>query len=380
MSKTILLDVLEYRVMTRLKQRLDLEVKELALHESSVEDFQNFEGRGKGIKIKSARMVGEISKPELMIDFEWKFENTGLEIKQWTLFVNKIRKNQEFEARALAIVSEIDEARVDWRWVAMPFPDGHGPSIGSDLKLNIGQTEERADWLLSLAIGLGLTPYADRLDGKWEDYYEYYKPKGQEVMHNWVKYPSATVARWAVFLDHLSANFEHDSNANYDLGDGVRYGPNFRVSAWDSLYIDVKGGPPTEEEQDKARRLSKNWKDVLITFGEMNTKGWLFRNGERKAGNFTILDCPRCDRIILNCHEEGSNGVRWSCNFLGTPPWCDNKNCIKPSFPALNRVKNFFKHPKSRGKIESTDQFPGLYDNVKAALMAAKRERFSDHN
>ena len=84
MTNPTLLDTLEFRVMTRLKQRLDPEVKELSLHKCDVEDFQNFEGRGKDIKTQRARMVGEISRPALMIYFEWELENTGLGIKQWT--------------------------------------------------------------------------------------------------------------------------------------------------------------------------------------------------------------------------------------------------------------------------------------------------------
>lgn len=383
MRKPTFLGVLEDRVMTRLKQHLDAELEKLALHECSVEDFQSFEGRGEHINIQRVRMTGELAHPALMIDFEWKLENTGLGIKQWTLFVDEFRRDRAFGARALIMISENDEARVDWTVKSGLLP-GVGPLIFSDLKLNIGQTEERADWFLSLAIGLGLEPYSYELDGTWEGYYERYKPKGQEVMYNWVKYRSQTVARWAVFLDHLGIEFSDDSYRPYDLGDGVRGTTDFHISAWD-LRIDVHEEAPTEEVQEIARRLSNGSQRVLVTFGEMNTNGWLFRNGERKMGNFTILDCRRCDRVVLCCHHEAPTGERWSWDLLGEPGWCDEENCVKNFLPLLlpllnsDWVKRIIKRPKPSGKMGYSDQKPGLYDNVKAALTAAKRERFGVH-
>ena len=74
-------------------------MKELSLHNSSVEDFQNFQGRGKGIKVQRARVVGELSSPDLLIDFEWDQDCTGLGIKQWT--------EKSIEVRALNVTMPV---------------------------------------------------------------------------------------------------------------------------------------------------------------------------------------------------------------------------------------------------------------------------------
>ncbi|MBT8004183.1 MAG: hypothetical protein HN578_14825 [Rhodospirillales bacterium] len=373
MADTTLLDLIEHRVMTRLKQRLDEEVKELSLHNSSVEDFQNIQGCGKSIKVQRARVVGELSSPDLLIDFEWDQDSTGLGIKQWTLFFEDIGRKLSFGPRALIMTSENDEARVDWSMHRMPIPDGHGPFLGSDLHLSIGQTEERADWLLSLAIGLGL----DEFDKKWEKYYDDYRPSGLEVMYNWVKYPFDAVARWAVFLENLGASFSNESYHSYNLGDGIWYSSDFLISWWD-LRIVVKEEPPSEQEQDYIRRLGKGMTAVLVTFGELNTKGWLFRGGEKMAGNCRILDCLNCDRTVLCLHEEGPDGGRWSWDLLGKPAWCNEENCAKQMPPLISWdwAKSLIRNPKSNREPEYSIQNPGLYNKVKAAQDIAKSERF----
>ena len=71
-----------------------------------------------------------------------------------------------------------------------------------------------------------------------------------ETIYNGYRFRSRLEARWAVFFDALGVDYEYEPEG-YELGDGERYLPDFRVKCYGTrgykegdpfdLYIEVKG-------------------------------------------------------------------------------------------------------------------------------------------
>src|SRR5947209_16687637 len=78
---------------------------------------------------------------------------------------------------------------------------------------------------------------------------------------------SRTEARWAIFFDTLQIPYRYEAEG-YDL-DGVRYLPDFWLPGLDG-WVEIKGEPPREADQEKARRLAlKSGKEVYTLIGDV---------------------------------------------------------------------------------------------------------------
>lgn len=67
------------------------------------------------------------------------------------------------------------------------------------------------------------------------------------------KFRSRLEARWAVFFDHLGIRWDYESEG-FELGNGLRYLPDFWLPDWD-IWLEIKPGPPDEVARTKAMRL-----------------------------------------------------------------------------------------------------------------------------
>lgn len=73
-------------------------------------------------------------------------------------------------------------------------------------------------------------------------------------------------ARWAVFFDHLGIKFDYEPEG-FDLGNGLRYLPDFWLPDW-SMWVEVKPGPPDDVGREKACRLCVlTQKPILVVAG-----------------------------------------------------------------------------------------------------------------
>lgn len=184
--------------------------------------------------------------------------------------------------------------------------------------------------------------------------------KALETVYNGVKYRSRIEARWAVFFDKagIEAHYEPEG---FDLGDGVKYLPDFYLPTWDT-YFEVKGPEPTEAEREKAERLSAmSGKTVMLVHGGIGDgkyNGALFRDGAAVAGpndeavRYSFLDCRRCERAVLYDYHSGDGREGWG--WSEGKPKCDRRDC--------------------------GDRTPGLYHRVRDAFAAAEAERFGVHD
>jgi hypothetical protein len=87
-----------------------------------------------------------------------------------------------------------------------------------------------------------------------------------QTVYKGCRFRSRLEARWAVFLDALGADWSYETEG-FDLS-GTWYLPDFWVKDWDT-WLEIKGPPPSEEEQNKCRLLANaSGKKVLLISGE----------------------------------------------------------------------------------------------------------------
>jgi hypothetical protein len=376
---------IEYRVMLQLYLRLKEDVKRIGLYGMELENIRNADGRGKFIRPLGATFGGKVSAPEIIIDFDWIYGNPeGLGIDKWSMTFDPDKGEESWLSGFILDLGDY-KARIEWGWGFLsPIPDGHGPGfIYKGSNLDFDHPEEKADWLLKLAIGLDLGDGEASSGSNWEHYYEKFRPQGDQVYADSQIYPSDLVGRWGAFLRQIGAHPEVQGDHKFNLGDGVWGNCHFKVSHWD-MYIGISEDPPTEEQQEIARRLAKGFNEVLWSFGKFNTDGWLFKNSEIVGTGCRILDCRNCDRVVLERYERGRGQGEWNWGPLQERDWCNKKDCI-----GMNRAMEILPHMGLAGKMimkfmpsepPYESQKPGLYNKVKAAQEESEDVEFRRAN
>jgi hypothetical protein len=91
--------------------------------------------------------------------------------------------------------------------------------------------------------------------------------KAIETVYNGYRFRSRLEARWAVFFDTLGVNYEYEQEG-YNLGNGVRYLPDFYFPEWDK-YIEVK--PWSKMQPDELHKcgllVQRSEKTVMLLRG-----------------------------------------------------------------------------------------------------------------
>ncbi len=128
--------------------------------------------------------------------------------------------------------------------------------------------------------------------------------KAIETVYNGYRFRSRLEARWAVFFDTLGIKYEYEKEG-YDL-DGTWYLPDFWLPKHE-LWVEIKGGHPTESEMDKAAKLTEHThKRTSILWGNIKTDHnstysfALFKTGKAGMGSREEwCECPICGEIGL---------------------------------------------------------------------------------
>lgn len=130
-----------------------------------------------------------------------------------------------------------------------------------------------------------------------------------------ILYRSRTEARWAVFMDKAGVPFHYEMEG-FDLGDGIRYLPDFFLPNQDA-WLEIKGVDLTTIEETKAEQLCfKTGKQVFTIVGPPSAscmkRGFarvIFPPCEGTEGQLAYDDsrqwceCPHCGRVEL--HFDG---------------------------------------------------------------------------
>lgn len=95
-----------------------------------------------------------------------------------------------------------------------------------------------------------------------------------ETRYKGYRFRSRLEARWAVFFDVLGIGWEYEPEG-FEMDDGTRYLPDFllhRVWGGESVFVEVKAGPGSKEEDwAKAKKLSAH-KPILLLAGAPREK------------------------------------------------------------------------------------------------------------
>jgi hypothetical protein len=91
--------------------------------------------------------------------------------------------------------------------------------------------------------------------------------KAIETVYNGYRFRSRLEARWAVFFDALGLPYEYEREG-FDLGDGVRYLPDFWLPTIDAWY-EIKPELPKDGPDPKLVRLAqRSRRDVYLCAGD----------------------------------------------------------------------------------------------------------------
>lgn len=92
--------------------------------------------------------------------------------------------------------------------------------------------------------------------------------KAIQTEYNGYLFRSRLEARWAVFFDALHIEYQYEPEG-FELGDGLRYLPDFWLPDYD-CWLEIKGGQPNRDEVLKAKLLMKHSDQrVMIAFGDI---------------------------------------------------------------------------------------------------------------
>ena len=153
---------------------------------------------------------------------------------------------------------------------------------------------------------------------------ERFQLKPIETTYSGVLYRSRSEARWAVFMDSLQLEHRYEFEG-YDLGDDLRYLPDFLVPSLD-FWVEVKGADPVDDECERAHRLAvSSGKPVYVFFGGMAdptanagpaTAYAFFADGSADHG-YLWCECAVCGNLgiefegrsdRLSCKERAGKG------------------------------------------------------------------------
>lgn len=127
-----------------------------------------------------------------------------------------------------------------------------------------------------------------------------------ETEYNGYRFRSRLEARWAVFFDELDVPYEYEPEG-FELGDGIRYLPDFRLPTWDA-WVEIK---PNMNDCDMERAM-----ELLRALVESTGRFGLLFIGDvwpdrteillaRPEGYWTnrsytcIAQCSLCDGLCL---------------------------------------------------------------------------------
>jgi len=140
--------------------------------------------------------------------------------------------------------------------------------------------------------------------------------KAIETRYNGYPFRSRLEARWAVFFDYLSIEYDYEPEG-YKLGKDIFYLPDFWLPN-QKLWIEIKGPEPSNEEQQKACELAlASGHRASIFTGKIKVPQstndlWgatdatmFFPDGGIDCG-YIWCKCPTCDKLDVQFCGRGS--------------------------------------------------------------------------
>ena len=93
--------------------------------------------------------------------------------------------------------------------------------------------------------------------------------KALETEYKGYRFRSRLEARWAVFFDAAGIKYQYEPEG-FDLGDGIRYLPDFYLPE-DDVWVEIKGKTPDEKDVEKMLRFGQK------VCGDMTETGTRYR-------------------------------------------------------------------------------------------------------
>lgn len=124
-----------------------------------------------------------------------------------------------------------------------------------------------------------------------------------ETNYGGYRFRSRLEARWAVVFDCMGLRWEYEPEG-FEMGDGVRYLPDFRLPEL-SLWLEVKPPIPVAAEDVKkigafqfalAQSSANPWR-MLVLWGTPGEHE--IRNESNASGASEFLSCPKCRRVLI---------------------------------------------------------------------------------
>jgi hypothetical protein len=207
--------------------------------------------------------------------------------------------------------------------------------------------------------------------------------KAIETVYNNYRFRSRLEAKWGVFFDALSIEYRYEPEG-FELGDGIRYLPDFYLTQL-KYWIEVKPDIPTTEEREKAIRLSvTTQKPVIILSGDAwdTVQGYGFVSCDDtfkdalKEGQFeefktywlSQTECIGIDPLIGN--YWGANFDR--CYTWSRAYWCQCQKCMSVGIYAMIGIT------PHKDNMPCCDQHKYKFDtpDLRTAYTAARQARF----
>jgi hypothetical protein len=123
-----------------------------------------------------------------------------------------------------------------------------------------------------------------------------------ETEYKGYRFRSRLEARWAVIFEWMDVQWKYEPQG-FNLPNNGRYLPDFLLPNFEAIlrqttpareagiWIEVKGGDPTQDEKDKARELARESRlPALIVCGvEEGSTAWLYpHHGGQPMGSTTV--------------------------------------------------------------------------------------------
>ena len=145
-----------------------------------------------------------------------------------------------------------------------------------------------------------------------------------ETHYKGYRFRSRLEARWAVFFDTLGVQWVYEPEG-FELGDGVRYLPDFWLPQQE-CWVEIKGAKPSEKEMDKMIALKEaTGKDGFIFYGQLalpddNVYPWA-PPAYDPDWPYHWCECPQCGQLGIQ-FDGRSDRLPCKESYDGTEPGC----------------------------------------------------------
>lgn len=149
----------------------------------------------------------------------------------------------------------------------------------------------------------------------------------KQTEYRGIVFRSRTEARWAVFLDHIGAEWEYEPEG-FHLASGL-YLPDFYIRTWD-VFLEIKGADASRLERVRCQQLAVGTRRrVLLASGAPGSPIEMFavsrEDGEVHTYTSGIARCRKCPDVVLIADSDVGYGAEPASSCSGDPLVCGEK-------------------------------------------------------